>query len=31
MLNVAQGQMQSVEFADRAIEFDPSGNVSFMK
>lgn len=31
MLQVAQGQIQSVEFADRAIEFDPSGNVSFMK
>ena len=31
MWRVAQGEMRSVEFADRAIEFDSSGNVSFMQ
>lgn len=31
MLRVAEGQAPSIEFADRAIEFDASGNVSFMR
>jgi tyramine---L-glutamate ligase len=31
MWNVAQGEMRTVEYADRPIEFDSSGNVSFMR
>ena len=31
MWHVAQGETQSVEFGDRPIEFDSSGNVSFMR
>jgi predicted ATP-grasp superfamily ATP-dependent carboligase len=31
MWRVAQGDMQPVEFSDRAIEFDASGNVSYLR
>jgi hypothetical protein len=31
MWHVAQGELQPVEFSDRAIEFDASGNVSYLR
>ena len=31
MWRVAQGEMQPIEFSDRAIEFDASGNVSYLR
>jgi len=31
MCRVAQGDNQPVEFSGRAIEFDPSGNVSYLR
>jgi tyramine---L-glutamate ligase len=31
MLQIAQGEEGNIQFADRAIEFDSSGNVSFMR
>jgi predicted ATP-grasp superfamily ATP-dependent carboligase len=31
MVRIAQGEEAAVEFSDRAIEFDSSGNVSFMR
>jgi len=31
MWHVAQGEMRTVEYGDRPIEFDSSGNVSFMR
>src|SRR4029079_19426442 len=31
MWHVAQGELRPIEFSDRAIEFDPSGNVSFLR
>jgi predicted ATP-grasp superfamily ATP-dependent carboligase len=31
MWQVAHGELPALEFSDRAIEFDPSGNVSFVR
>ena len=31
MWRVAQGELQPIEFSDRAIEFDASGNVSYLR
>ncbi len=31
MWRIAQGEAHPVEFSDRAIEFDASGNVSFLR
>lgn len=31
MWHIAQGELQRVEFAPRTLEFDPAGNVSFMR
>jgi predicted ATP-grasp superfamily ATP-dependent carboligase len=31
MVEIAQGEMRTVEFSDKPIEFDPSGNVSFLR
>jgi len=31
MWRIAQGESQSVSFAERPLEFDPAGNVSFMR
>jgi predicted ATP-grasp superfamily ATP-dependent carboligase len=31
MWNIAKGEVTSIEFADRPIEFDTSGNVSFAR